>query len=255
MKKDRSTFWAEGIFNPVYDYVTGDLRELIGVIRDINDKKQKEIEILEGTIQKENLLREIHHRVKNNFAILVSLINMQKDQSVNPDLLEALTNLQLRIRTMALVHEMIYRSENLQSIPFSDYLKSIATMVAAAHRNVHAPLNLSLEEMSIDLDTAIPLGLIVNEILSNTYKHAFVKSDYKGTIHIELKRDTTHDVINLMIQDDGCGFPDGFSYEKSETMGLHIINLLVKQIEGTLSIINSKGVTIIIRFHKSILKP
>jgi len=107
-KKDGTVFWVESMLIPLFDPISGAFKGMVGVTRDIQERKNKEIEIMEGTKQKENLLKEIHHRVKNNFAILVSLINMQMAQTKNQELLHSLINLQLRIRTMALVHEMLY---------------------------------------------------------------------------------------------------------------------------------------------------
>ena len=144
--------------------------------------------IVEGTKQKENLLREIHHRVKNNFAILVSLINMQKAQSQNEDIRQSLTDLQLRIRTMALVHEMLYRSEDFEKISFPDYVRSIASVVSSTYGRMNVHLDFEMEPLIINIETAIPLGLMLNELLSNAYRHAF-SDNTKGSITVSFKKE------------------------------------------------------------------
>jgi len=247
IKKNGESFWAESTLNPIFDKEKGELLEIIGVTRDIQERKRKEIEIMEGTKQKENLLKEIHHRVKNNFAILVSLINMQKDQTNNPELIQSLTNLQLRIRTMALVHEMLYRSKDFEKISFSDYLRSLAMVITGTFNRKNIQIVFEIEDITMDIETSIPLGLIVNEILSNAYKHAF-PPDRTGIIRIHLKTFTNPTKYVLTIRDDGIGIPAGFSIETCKTMGLQIVQILVKQLEGHLTLVNDPGVNFTIIF-------
>jgi two-component sensor histidine kinase len=207
------------------------------------------MEIMEGTKQKENLLKEIHHRVKNNFAILVSLINMQKDQTRNPELLQSLTNLQLRIRSMSLVHEMLYRSSDFEKISFTDYLHSLASVIAGTYNRRDIKLNIEAQEAVIDIETSIPLGLIVNEILSNSYKHGF-PDGRSGKIGINLINDSKSPVLDLVFSDDGIGLQEGFNIENCKTMGLQIVNILVRQIDGSLIITNDPGATFKLSFPK-----
>jgi len=248
-KKGGMEFWVESIMNPVYNKETGELQEFIGVTRDIQERKKKELEIMEGTAQKENLLKEIHHRVKNNFAILVSLINMQKDQTQTPELLQALTDLQLRIRTMALVHEMLYRSSDFENISFSHYLRSLASVITGTFNRRDIRLNFDVDEITLDIEAAIPLGLIVNELLTNAYRHAF-PGDRSGTIRISFKKGKVLNDFTLTITDDGVGVPPGFSPEKCKTMGIQIVQILVTQLEGVLSLISPPGSTFSIIFSK-----
>jgi len=248
-KKDGSYFWAESLINPIYDPDTGEFQEFVGVTRDIQERKSKEIEIMEGTKQKENLLKEIHHRVKNNFAILVSLINMQKDQTNDPELLQSLTNLQLRIRTMSLVHEMLYRSKDFEQISFADYLRSLSSVIAGTYNRRDIRITYELEESILDIESAIPLGLMVNEILTNAYKHAFPENR-PGNIYIRLKTRQDLSAECLTISDDGIGLSAGFSIESCTTMGLQIVQILVKQIEATLTISSPPGTQFSISFPK-----
>jgi PAS domain S-box-containing protein len=250
IKKNGSIFWAESVLNPIFDQVTGEFREIVAVTRDIQERKIKEIEIMDGTKQKENLLKEIHHRVKNNFAILVSLINMQKDQTKNPELLQSLTNLQLRIRTMALVHEMLYRSKDFERISFPDYLRSVASVIAGTFNRRDIELVFDLQEATMDIEASIPLGLMINEILSNAFKHAF-PGEKGGSIKVRLLNDPGSSNLFLSIEDDGIGLPEGFSIDNCKTMGLQIVQILVRQIEGQLTITSSGGTRFSISFPKA----
>jgi PAS domain S-box-containing protein len=246
-RKNGEFFWAESMLNPLFDPVSGMFKGMVGVTRDIQERKTKELEIMEGTKQKENLLKEIHHRVKNNFAILVSLINMQMAQTKNPELMQSLTNLQLRIRTMALVHEMLYRSKDFENISFSDYLRSLASVIAGTYNRRDIALKFEADGSVMDIEASIPLGLIVNEILSNSYKHAF-PGDRPGNIWITFKVDHENGKYCLMLQDDGIGLPDNKPLDQYKSMGLQVVYILCQQIEGTLEMINDHGVTFNITF-------
>lgn len=248
-KKNGQNFWVESIMNPVFNKETGELEEFIGVTRDIQERKKKELEIMEGTAQKENLLKEIHHRVKNNFAILVSLINMQKEQSQTPELIRALTDLQLRIRTMALVHEMLYRSKDFEKISFSHYIRSLASVITGTFNRREIQLVFDVDEITLDIEAAIPLGLIVNELLTNAYRHAF-PGERSGMIQVSLKTMKTPTDFTLTITDDGIGMPQGFSLDKCKTMGIQIVQILVKQLEGVINLITPPGSAFSILFSK-----
>ncbi|MCK9422195.1 MAG: PAS domain S-box protein [Bacteroidales bacterium] len=250
-KKNGMYFWVESILNPIFDRLTGELKELVGVTRDIQERKIIELEIMEGTKQKENLLKEIHHRVKNNFAILVSLINMQMDQSNNPELRQSLSNLQLRIRTMALVHEMLYRSKDFEKISFPDYLRSLASVVAGTYNRRDIHVSFETDETVMDIESSIPLGLIINEILSNVYKHAFPDGK-PGNIRILLKKKPDRPIVCLTIHDNGIGLPINFSLEQCPTMGLQIVQILGRQLEGDIVLKNDEGTLFTLCFQHSV---
>jgi len=245
-RKKNEAVWIESTLNPVFDSKTGHFKEIVAVSRNIQELKKREMGIVEGTKQKENLLREIHHRVKNNFAILVSLINMQKAQNQNPEVLQSLTNLQLRIRTMALVHEMLYRSEDFEKISLSDYIRSIASVITATYGRMNINLEFEMEPVIINIETAIPLGLILNELLSNVYRHAF-SQEASGLVKVSLTKQEGKLYV-MSVADSGKGLPEGFTMEGNKTMGLQIVDILVKQIEAHLQIIQEKGTSFIIRF-------
>ena len=247
-KKGNEPVWVESTINPVFDPKTGIFREFVSVTRNIQELKKREMGIVEGTKQKENLLREIHHRVKNNFAILVSLISMQKMQTQNEEIRQSLTDLQLRIRTMALVHEMLYRSEDFEKISFPDYVRSVTSVVTSAYGRMNVHLDFDLDPFVINIETAIPLGLMLNELLSNSYRHAFTV-DSGGTITVSFKKDKEPNYYAFSVSDTGMGLPDGFSIEEVKSMGLQIVNILVKQIEAQLIIKQDNGTTFTLIFN------
>jgi two-component sensor histidine kinase len=174
----------------------------------------------------------------------VSLINMQIAQTRNPELLQSLTNLQLRIRTMALVHEMLYRSSDFEKISFPGYLRSLASVIAGTYNMRNIELTIEAEESVMDIEASIPLGLMVNEILSNAYKHAF-PDGRTGKIEVRFTIDQETGEHTLIIRDDGVGMPAG---DQFRSMGLQVVQILCTQIEGTLNITNSPGATFTIKF-------
>jgi len=252
-RRDGSLFWSESLVNPIFDEQTGKLKETITVVRDITDRIAYEESLSENARQKELLLREIHHRVKNNFAILISLMSMQKASSTKEEPDDFLTGLQGRIRTMSLVHELLYRSNDLDYIFFGDYLNQLIVIISRAYNNKPVKVHASIEPCILDVETAIPLGLISNEILTNAYKYAFSELN-EGELWIDLKQllnqDREEDAFThtLAIRDNGPGLPHGFSSAASTSMGSQIIELLVDQLEGQLKYSSDHGASFTIYF-------
>ncbi|MBN1200111.1 MAG: PAS domain S-box protein [Bacteroidales bacterium] len=252
-RKDGSLFWSESLVNPIFNPVTGTLQETITVIRDITDRMAFEESLAENARQKELLLREIHHRVKNNFAILVSLLNMQKFNSDHGNSLDFLTSLQGRIRTMSLVHELLYRSNDLDYIHFGEYLNQLVSIISRAYNDKPVKINASIESCILDVETALPLGLISNEILTNSFKYAFADNP-EAELWIDLKRNKNADnsgdpfTHTLTIRDNGPGLPKGFSADNQKSMGSQIIELLIDQLEGQLHYSGEGGASFTIYF-------
>jgi PAS domain S-box-containing protein len=246
-RKDGNSFWVESVANPVFDRETNELKGIVAVVRNIHEKQSRELEIYEGMKQKENLLKEIHHRVKNNFAILVSLINMQMSQYKDPTLHTALTNLQLRVRSMSLVHEMLYRSEDFERISVPEYIRSLSSVVASTLSRRKIRMVIEIDAGHMNIDTAIPIGLILTELITNSYTHAYSGSD-EGTVEVRFVRLVQEGHYCLTIRDDGCGLPAGFNIEAVQTMGLQIVQLLCKQLDAGLAIETGKGTTFKIDF-------
>jgi len=244
LRKDGTTFWAESLVNPIFDPGTGELRELVTVVRDISRRMEYEEMIARNSSQRELLLREIHHRVKNNFAILISLMELQK-QMEQGLLSHEITDLQLRVRAMSLVHEQLYRSDSIHDIRFDEYLRNLSMIISSAFSNHQLNLHTLIEPCSLHIRLALPLGLIVNELLTNAYKYAFPDNE-AGNVWVNLERD--RDRIRLTIADDGIGLPDGFDLNNPVSMGSKIIMILIEQIEARLEVGRDKGARFTINF-------
>ncbi|MCK9205193.1 MAG: ATP-binding protein [Bacteroidales bacterium] len=228
--------------------------QVISILRDrsreqeIKELKAKNIE------QKEIMLREIHHRVKNNMAIVISLLTLQMQNSNNPEFRESIKEIEMRIRSMALIHEHLYRSEDLGQIPLDNYLYSLSSIISQTYRGPQIQLVPTLDSVHVNIDTALPLGLITNELLTNAFKYAF-PGNTPGTIELKLKKKPNDNYL-LVIKDDGTGLPAGFTMESDKSMGMFIVKLLVDQLDGKIEIIDGKGTTFMIYFREQIsMKP
>lgn len=231
--------WVQGIARPEL-LGNGDII-WDGLIIDISDRKQIEQEIRDSLLEKETLLKEIHHRVKNNLQIISSLLRLQSHQIVDPTDLELFKESQNRVRTMALIHEMLYQSTNLAKINFADYIKNLIRELIRSYDAVSKGVSVQVEVTNIDLsiDTAIPCGLAINELVSNALKHAFPHQK-EGKIWVELHSYKNHE-ITLKIQDNGIGIPVDFDFEQSTSLGLKLVYRLVNQINGKMIINNKNG--------------
>jgi PAS domain S-box-containing protein len=239
-------FFTETRLIPIYK--DNKVTQIITVIRDIGKKKEIESLKLKNAEQKEILLREIHHRVKNNLAIVISLMDMQIRNNPNPAFIKMARDVEFRIRSMALIHEHLYKSDELDRVPFEKYIHSLAVCVAGAFGNGNIKLGSILEQVDVSIEMAMPLGLIANEILTNACKYAF-RNREEGEITIELKGDDTDSgSYCLTIKDDGVGLPEGFSLEEPTSLGMLIIKLLIEQINAKLIIENHHGTSFSIFF-------
>jgi PAS domain S-box-containing protein len=239
LRKDLTTVWAEANINPILDPESNEVKNMITVVRDISERMKNEEKLFENSRQKEFLLREIHNRVKNNFAILISLMNMQRDQSTNPELSISLTDLQLRVKTMSLVHEQLYQTQEISAIPFDNYLHHLALIIASSFDNSRISMQTEIHPCNVSIEMALPLGLIINELITNVYKYAFPE-DHTGEIWVRLLPEK-EDKYCIMISDNGIGLPAGFSMKSTQTMGSQIIGILVEQIEATIEFSSNGG--------------
>jgi two-component sensor histidine kinase/PAS domain-containing protein len=214
--------------------------------KEIEELKQKNIE------QKEIMLKEIHHRVKNNLAIVVSLLTLQLRNNTDPELHRIIRDIEMRIRSMALIHEHLYRSENLDQIPLASYLQSLATIITGTFSGHRINLVTSLEPIDVSIETALPLGLIANELLTNAFKYAFPRQQ-DGEIQIHLHKEND-DAFTLMIRDNGIGLPDSFSLNSEKSLGMFIVKLLVEQLDGKIDISRRNGSCFSIRFRNLLVK-
>jgi len=214
------------------------------IIRDITAKTVAEQRVLESLRQKEVLLREVHHRVKNNMQVISSLIRLQSDKIQSEDERNALIDTQLRIRTMAQIHELLYQSEDLGSIDIAEYIEKIVDELKIAYFEASASteFSLALEPLVCIMDVAVPLGLLVNEIVSNCLKYAAGKP---VSISLFLDKDGRR---HLVVQDNGPGMPDDWETKLSSTLGLTLVRALSEQLNGMLSVSASSRTRIELEF-------
>ncbi|MGL4598766.1 MAG: sensor histidine kinase [Bacteroidia bacterium] len=218
---------------------------LVGIAQDITEKKALEAELIRKNQENELLLKEIHHRVKNNLQIISSLLNLQFNNIPDERVLEALSKSKDRINSMAIIHTKLYQSNNLASIDFGSYLDELIASIAKSYAHNNIKYTLKHSENFFDIDLAINLGLIVTELLTNAYKHAF-KNRKDGLIHIELtSKGNKH---QLTIADNGIGLNDKSIV--AESLGLEIVNALIQQINATLDLISENGLKYIITFER-----
>lgn len=223
-------------------------RLLFAIGRDITERKQMEDQIKKSLEEKEMLLREIHHRVKNNLMIISSLLNLQSRYIKDKEALGIFKESQSRARSMAIIHERLYQSTDLKRIDFGDYIQTLAMEIFRSYRgDTGIKLNMDVESLELDINTLVPLGLIVNELVSNCMKYAFGEGE-KGEINIGFcKLDGEYE---LRVFDTGVGFPEDMDFRKTKTLGLQLVNNLVRQIDGTIELDRSHGTGFTIKFKE-----
>ena len=228
---------------------TGKPLRIYGIIWDITSRKHVEEALKSSLREKEVLLREVHHRVKNNLQVMSSLLNMQSHRLRDPEDRESFRASMDRIRSMALVHDKLYLSRNLARIDFSDYARDLSRnlfLVYAHEQNKDIGIHIDMPPITFDIDTAIPLGLIVSELVSNSFKHAFPESE-AGTIRVGLREEGG--LMALTVSDTGIGFPEGLDFMNTPSMGMQLVVTLVEQLEGTIDIGRDKGTEFRITFQ------
>jgi len=220
---------------------SGSVEFLSTIIRDMSEQKEAEVRIKASLEEKEVLLKEIHHRVKNNLQIVSSLLQLQASYIKDVDSLAIFEESRDRVKSMALIHEQLYQSNDLAQIDFPEYLRSLLNMVLSAHRTnrTRVETKLHVDPVSLDLDTAIPVGLITNELVTNSLKYAFAGRTV-GEIAVRLTKSETGDFL-LMISDNGVGLPEGFNFDKAPSLGLRLVRILTKQMRARLEISNGIG--------------
>ena len=215
----------------------------------ITARKQVEEQIKTSLKEKEVLLREIHHRVKNNMQVITSLLSLQESKIDDDKYSNLLQESKDRITAMTLVHEKLYQSESLANINFPEYISSLASTLFQAYRTTgNIALKMDVEDVSIRIDSAIPCGLILNELISNSLKHAF-PDEREGEIRIDFHADDD-DNITLIVGNNGVEFPEDLDWKNTESLGLQLVNLLTEQLHGTIELDRSSGTAFEIRWHE-----
>ena len=204
------------------------------------DRVTKELKETE-TNYRETLLKEIHHRVKNNMQIISSLLSLQSNKNIDPQLNEIIKESQNRIRSMALIHEKLYQSKKFSELDISSYVGSLIEYLKRVFlvNTSYIKVNLNIEEILINIDVAIACGLIINELVSNAFKYAF-PDNAKGTIFVEIHKQEK-DTLFLSVKDDGIGIKNISQLDTTDSLGLKLVKVLVKQHQGEISISNKEG--------------
>jgi two-component sensor histidine kinase len=237
-------------------YNEGELETVLISLVDIKQRVIAEQQLRASNVEKEALLKEIHHRVKNNLQIISSLLNLQSSQLKDPEIVDIFRESQNRVRAMALIHEKLYRSDNLASISFDEYIHDLGHSLLQVYKkeNKRIQLTIQADPIALDIEKAIPCGLIVNELITNSLKHGFAdqklgEPEKEDWIKIELTS-ISNNRVHLCVSDNGPGFAPQVDLYRTKTLGLQLVNSLVRQLEGNLVFGNQAGARIEIEFTK-----
>ncbi len=247
-RKDGRAFWNEIRISPVTN-AAGEVTHFIGVQADITPRREAEQRVERSLREKEVLLKEIHHRVKNNMQIISSLLSLQLEHITSAETRDLFLQSQNRIASMALVHEKLYQSNDLARIDFADYVRELTDNVVGSQVGA-APVQFCLEAgpVHLGIDTAIPCGLLINELVSNAYKHAFAPGT-GGTITVRLH--ATADGLLLEVQDNGKGIPAGVDLRSTGSLGMQLVFTLVQQLRGSLEVSGPPGTLFRLQLHEA----
>ena len=216
------------------------------IIHDITERRQAEDMIQRSLKEKEVMLKEIHHRVKNNMQVIYSLLSLQSKTIADQTVRAMFEESQNRVLSMALIHEKLYGSADLAHVDFKEYLKSLVSGIASTYKRSDVVCSVEMEPLALDVNVGIPCGLIVNELVSNCLKHAFPQSR-SGTITLGIKRNSDGNNV-LTVADDGIGFPEAVDFRNTASLGLQLVNVLTGQIHGTIEMVVHAGTKFIIIF-------
>ena len=238
-------------------------RAMLNLLEDFGMEREKaeavnrelrnaEDEIKKSLQEKEALLKEIHHRVKNNLQVICSMLNLQLPYIKDEKAIEIFKESQNRIYSMALIHEKLYLSESLANIDLSEYIRTLITNLFHSYGVTERAIRpyISIDNVHLGIDMVIPCALIINELVSNSLKHAFPgpkQAEGTGEVHIDL-HSGTGDEFTLAVKDNGMGLPRDFEIQRCESLGLKLVSVLAKQLRGDIQIISETGAEFIIKF-------
>ena len=221
---------------------------LVSLGLEASERRKVEKKLRSSLDEKELLMKEIHHRVKNNLTVISSLLNLQSRYINDKETLDIFRESQNRARSMALIHEKLYKSSDLRKITFGEYLKSLTEQLFYSYNiSPRINLNMEIENLDLDINTSVPLALIVNEIVSNSLKHAF-KGQKTGNISIKFYKKS--DEYELIMEDDGIGFPKDFNLKNIDSLGMQIVNSLTRQINGKIILDRDHSTKFIVNFKE-----
>ncbi|MBI4699360.1 MAG: PAS domain S-box protein, partial [Nitrospirae bacterium] len=248
IKKDGARIFVTMEASPNFDE-NGEYTGGVAGVIDITERKKADEQIANSLREKETLLREIHHRVKNNMQVISSLMTLQSAYIKDKEAAAIFRESQERIKSMAIVHERLYLSENLAEIDLGEYIDALTKDIMRAFGAEPSRIGLEINtgaEVKLNIDTGIPCGLILNELITNSIKHAF-PGGRTGKIIIDVNSDA-EGYVTLKIIDNGTGLPEGFDHQNAKTLGLRLVHMLVRQLKGSIEKADTAGTVFIIKF-------
>lgn len=242
--------WIRRVYSVFHRDEKGYPSQIVSVFENITNKKLAEDQVLGSLKEKEILLKEVHHRVKNNLQVISSLLKLQSEYIKDKNDLEIFRESQNRVKTMALIHEKLYRSRDIARIDFGDYVQNLASSLLLTYDvNLHKiKLKFNFDKIFFDIDTAIPCGLLINELISNCIKHAFGKDD-TGEITILIKSED-EDKYTLTVKDNGKGFPENIDFRNTKSLGMQLVVTLADQLDAVINMDNHTGTAFTIAFKE-----
>ena len=240
--------WIEASCRVVARGARGEAVRVVGVNADVTDRRRAAEDLEQAVADRDALLREVHHRVKNNLQIVSSLLNLQLGQLRQPRMRELVRESCLRVQAIALAHERLYQSESLAAVDVGYYVRGLIASLSASFTRPGQVVDVACEadDVPLPLDMAVRLGLIVNELLTNAYKHAF-RGRPRGAITVTLRREDD-DSLRLSVADDGRGLPEGLDIARTETLGLQLVANLATQLGGRLVVERDGGARFVVSF-------
>lgn len=246
LRKDGSEFPVEIGINMVE---TGEGPMTLSVILDLSERKLSEKRIRDALEQKDILLKEVHHRVKNNLQVIHSLLDLQALRMVDNDLVDVLRDSQNRIRSMSLIHQTLYLSQNFAQVDFHRFLGELLPRLTESYgtRASQVRIDIRALDVTLPINEAIPCGLIINELVSNALKHGF-PNQQSGTVLVAISRNNDQ-VVELSVSDDGRGIPPDTDLSRSDSLGLQLVHLLTRQLHGKLDVQRRNPTRFTLRFR------
>jgi len=241
-RKDGTEFPVDIMLSPL-DIEDSPL--VLGVVRDVTERKKLEAQALQV---REMYLKEVHHRVKNNLQVISSLLYLQSIHITDSNTLEILKESQSRVKSIALIHEKLYRSTELARLVFAEYVRDLIANLFSTYgvNRENLTIQTRIDDVNLDVDTAIPCGLLINELVSNVLKHAF-PDGRSGEVWIELESRGPRQCV-LTVRDNGVGMPEGFDWRTSNSLGLQLVVDLARQLDGTVEVQTTQGTAFRIAF-------
>jgi PAS domain S-box-containing protein len=230
----------------------GTVKQTIGAASDITNLKEVETRLQSSLAEKEVLLREVHHRVKNNLSVVDSLLSMQARYVHDVEALQCLSDSQRRIHTMSLIHEQLYQSQDVGKVDFCEYLQRLVSNLysSTSFNTSQIELKLDLSPTLLNIDTAISVGLIVNELLTNAFKHAF-PNNMKGVIEVSLYEIVDDAQLHLIVRDNGIGMTENIDIKSTASLGLRLVRILTQQLRAILELCCDTGTSFHLIFHSN----